>query len=173
MLTFLYCNLSKFRNYIQNITVRMFILILFFIKFPDFCVPDTSKPNKVRNLKQTPKVAYIIDMYPVKIVDQLIDHSGRDICWHHESIAYNSCWTPTDTNRLWILSNKTKKLQIIFTIFRLIRNQTWNYNLTLRFDSTTEFQKRFFWCVHQLRLHQHVYRKPNRYIYIHISYCHI
>ena len=31
-------------------------------QFRDFCAPDISKTNKVRNLKQTTKVAHIIQM---------------------------------------------------------------------------------------------------------------
>ena len=68
MHTFLSCELSKFRNYLLNVAIRNFIQtdeILTFFIFPDFCVPDISKTDKVRNLKETPEVAHIIQMSPV------------------------------------------------------------------------------------------------------------
>ena len=33
-----------------------------FFQFPDFCVPNIQKTNKVSNFKQTPAVVHIIHM---------------------------------------------------------------------------------------------------------------
>ena len=60
--TFLNCNLSKFQND-QNFKIsecsdqEIYSSRRNFFQFPDFCVPDISKTDKVINLKQTPKVA--------------------------------------------------------------------------------------------------------------------
>ena len=70
MHTFLKWDLLKVRNYLPNTAIRNSIQTGdIFLQFPDFCVLDISKTNKVRNLKQTPKVAHIIHMQLENIKD--------------------------------------------------------------------------------------------------------
>ena len=58
MYTFINCNQSKFRNDLLDVVIKNSIQpddIFEFFQFTDFRVPDISKSNKVKNLKQTPR----------------------------------------------------------------------------------------------------------------------
>ena len=64
MLTFQNCDLSKCQNNLPNVAIRNSIQTDDSFPISSFCVPDISKTNKVRNLKQSPKVAHICHVYP-------------------------------------------------------------------------------------------------------------
>ena len=65
MQTFLSCDLSNFGNdlpSVANIILFKHTNLLTSLRFTDFWVLNVSKNIKVRNSKQTPKVAQIIHM---------------------------------------------------------------------------------------------------------------
>ena len=68
MHTFINFNLSKFRNDLPNVAIRNSIQtdeIFEIFPISSFLSPDISETNKVKNLKQTLKVAHIIHMQSV------------------------------------------------------------------------------------------------------------
>ena len=66
------CHKSKFRNDLPNVAINNSIQadesFDILSQFPDFCVPDISKYNKVRNLRQTPKVS----LFTNRLVDNVL-----------------------------------------------------------------------------------------------------
>ena len=75
----------------------------YFFQFSDYCVPYISKTNEVWNLKQTPKVAHIIHMQPVYILDWSTKHSGRKLCWTEDkNIQFFSWFWQRKLRVIWV-----------------------------------------------------------------------
>ena len=71
----------------------------YFFLFPDFFLSNNSRNNRVRNLKQRPKVAHINHMQPASILDwstkrrlcELCQTGGKSIQFFHDFVMKITC----------------------------------------------------------------------------------